>query len=93
MPNPTSYEIEMKAIEDNIIKDIKNLFRLKRKNNVIEDTTIRDKRTLFESVEEDYHEPVRIGNAFSNSCIEYEGKVIKIKHYQLTNILVRLDQI
>lgn len=63
MPNPTPYQIEMNAIEDNIIKDIKNLFRLKRKNNVIEDTTIRDIRTLFESVEEDCYEPVRTENA------------------------------
>ena len=31
MPNPTPTQIERNAIEDNIIKDIRNLFRLKKK--------------------------------------------------------------
>lgn len=43
MPN----QIEMSAIEDNIIKDIKNLL------NVNTDKIIRDIRTLFESDEKD----------------------------------------
>ena len=34
-----------KKIEDNIIKDVKNLFRLK---NEIGDTTIKDVRNLFQ---------------------------------------------
>lgn len=43
MPN----QIEMSAIEDNIIKDIKNLL------NVNTDKIIRDIKTLFESDEKD----------------------------------------
>ena len=36
------------------------------------DKILRDIRTLFEP-EEDYCEPVRIGNAFSSNYIEYES--------------------
>ena len=47
------------------MKDIKNLFRKKKKNSDIKDKIIRDIRTLIESHEENYYESLRIGNAFS----------------------------
>ena len=47
---------------------------------------MRDIRTLFESVEEDYSEPVRTSNAFSSNYIEYESngdkdKILSVKEY------------
>ena len=35
MPNPKANQMERNVIEYNIIKDIRNLFRLKKKTNVI----------------------------------------------------------
>ena len=37
----------MNATEDNVIKDIMTVFRLKRKNNAIKDKIIRGKRTYL----------------------------------------------
>ena len=94
IPSHTTNQIERNIAKDNIIKDIRNLFMLKKKkNNSIKDKLIREKRTLFEPDEEDYYEPIRIGNAFSSNYIEYEVMEIKTKHYQLKNILIRLDHI
>ena len=45
-------QIEKNVIEENIIKYIMNLFRLK-KDKGFKDKIIGDKRTLFESDEED----------------------------------------
>ena len=39
--------VEDKNIEDNIIKDVKNLFRLKKLKQETSDTAIRDIRNLF----------------------------------------------
>ena len=36
------------------IKYIRNLYKKKKKDNGIDDRTLRDTRTLFESDEEDY---------------------------------------
>ena len=60
--------------EEKIIKAIRNLFRLKREDNAIEDKVLREIRILFKSDEDedDYYKPVRTNNAFS-------GKYIKIK--------------
>lgn len=54
MSSLTPNQIERNTSKDNIIKDISNLFRSKRKNIVIKDEIFRDIRTLFESEEEDY---------------------------------------
>ena len=40
----------------------------------MKDKIIRDTKFLFESDEDDYYEPIRIGNAFSSNYIEYESK-------------------
>ena len=74
MPNPLTNQIERNIVEDNIIKDTRNLFRLKKeKENNIKDKIIRNIRTLFESDEEDCYEPRRICNAFRCNYIEYES--------------------
>ena len=64
-----------KRSEDNTIKIIRNLFRIKKENEAIEDI-----RVLFEQ-EEDYHKPLRAGNFWNNNYVEYET-VIEAKAYQ-----------
>ena len=51
-----------KKIEDNVIKDIRNLFKLKKENKAIKCKVIRDIRNLFEHEEEDYYKSVRKNN-------------------------------
>ena len=47
---------------------------------------IRDIKNLFEPEEEDYYKPIKVGNFYSNSSIEYESysdrnKTLSIKEY------------
>ena len=51
-----------KKIEDNVIKDIRNLFKVKKGNKAIKCKVIRDIRNLFEHEEEDYYKSVRKNN-------------------------------
>ena len=48
-------------------------------------------RTLFKSDEEDYCKPIRIGNAFSSNCIEYESKGDKDKMFSIKNFLDKIE--
>ena len=50
-------------------------------------------RIFFEYEEENYYKPVRVSNFWGNSYVEYEKKMIEIKHYQLKNTLIKLDHI
>ena len=45
-----------------------------RKKNAIKEKIIRDIKTLFQSLEEEYYEALTIGNKFSNYYIQYESK-------------------
>ena len=63
-----------KEIDDTSIKDIRNLFRLKKENEVIKNRVIRDIRRLSEDEkEENYYKPLRVGNFWSNNYIEQES--------------------
>ena len=79
------------------IKDIRNLSRLEKENKAFKDIILWDIRNLSGNEEEEnYYKPVRVSNFWSNSYIEYESNgvmVIEIKHYQLKNILIKLDHI
>ena len=44
------------------MKNMRNLFRLKTQNEASKDRIIRDIRNLFGEEEEDYYNPVRMGN-------------------------------
>ena len=50
--------------EENIIKDIRNLFGPEKETKVIKDQILRDIMNLFEHEEEEenYHKPVRVSN-------------------------------
>ena len=57
-----------------------------RKEHYDADEILRDTENLFDSDEEDYYKPIRIGNAFSSSYIEYKSngdrdKTLSIKQY------------
>ena len=60
--------------EGNIIKDIRNLFRLEKETKAIKDRILRDIKNLFEHEEEEnYYKPTRLSNFSSNNYIEYES--------------------
>lgn len=44
---PSKLRIQKQSEEENIIKNIKNLFQLKKENRKIQDRAIRDVKTLF----------------------------------------------
>ena len=83
----TVYEGEKKQSEENIIKSIRNLFKLKKENEAIKDKIIGDIRTLLEQQEEkDYFKPIRVGNFWNNNYVEYESsgdrnKNLSVKKY------------
>ena len=58
MSNLLLNQMKRNITEYNILKNIKNLFRLK-KDNGIKNKIIKGIRTLLESDEENYYEPVR----------------------------------
>ena len=59
-----------KEIDDGAIKDIRNLFRLKKENKVIKDRNLRDIRNLFEHEGENYYKPLRVSNFWRNNYTE-----------------------
>ena len=56
--------------EKNIIKNIRNLFRLEKGTKAIKDRIIRDIKNPFEYAEEDYYKPVVANNFRGNNYIE-----------------------
>ena len=79
-----------KEIDDITIKDITKLFRLKEENVAIKERVIRNIKNLFE-YEDDYYKIVRLGNFWSNNIFNMKVMVIEVKHYQLKNILIKLE--
>ena len=94
MSNLSLNQIERNIAEDNLIVDIRNLFRSKIKDNVINDKRldkiIIDIITLFETEQKSYYEPARIGNAFSRNCIEYESNGDKEKTLWIEEYLEKI---
>ena len=54
--------------EENIIKNIRNLFRLEKETKGIKDKILIDKN-LFE----EYYKPIKVNNFWSNNYIEYKS--------------------
>ena len=68
---------ENKNIEENIIKDVRNIFRLKKRKKekkAIKFRIFRDIRNLFHLEEKDYYKTVRENNFWSNNYIECKSK-------------------
>ena len=79
----------LKKIENNIVKDVRNLFKLKKEIDAIflrnlfgletenessKDNIIKDIRNLFElEIKEDFYQPVSVSNYWSNYYTEYDS--------------------
>ena len=87
-------ESKIKKIKNNLDELEESLSKLKKycDDDDIEYRGIRDVGNLFnQSVDEDYHKPIKTVNVFNNknNYIEYESKGdIKTKFYYLKNILI-----
>ena len=72
-----------KEVDNTAVKDIGNLFKLKKENIAIKNRLIRDIRNPFEHEEEDYYKPVRVGNFWGNNLLNMKVTVVEIKPQQL----------
>ena len=70
---PSKLRIQKQSEEENIIKNIRNTFKLKRENETIKDRIIRDIMIAFKQQEEDYYKPDRVGNFWNNNYMKYES--------------------
>ena len=70
--------------------DVRNLFRLKKETKPIKNNIIRYIRIL-EHEKVDYYKPVSISSLWSNILLNIKVMAIELKHYQLKNILIKLD--
>ena len=61
-----------KQSEENIVKSIRNLFKLKKEKEEIKERIIRDIRKIFYQEEKDYYKPI-VGNFWNNNYTEYES--------------------
>ena len=57
----------LRSEEEKTSKDIRNLFRLEKETKTIKDRMLRDIKNLFEHEEENYYQPVRANNFWSNN--------------------------
>ena len=73
--------------DENIIKDMRNLFGLEKEIKIIKDRILRHIKNTFEHEEEYYDKPV-----ISKVAIILNTNVttIEIKHCQLRNTLIKL---
>ena len=72
--------------EENVIKDIRNLFRLEKETKGIENRIFRDIKNLFEYEEANYYKTVRVNNFWGNNYIEFESsgdrnKTLSVEEY------------
>ena len=65
----------------NLIKDIRNLFRLKKYIKGMKDVVLRYNKNLFnyEKEEENYYKKVRVNNFWGNNYVEYKSNGDKNK--------------
>ena len=80
-------EIEKKS-EENIIKSIRNLFKLKKEKK--DKGRIRDIRTRFKQ-ESDYYKPTRAGKFWNNNYIEYENTDDRNKNLSAKEYLDKIN--
>ena len=81
--------------EENVIKDIRNFFRLKKELNYTATKDIRnvlDEKKKRKQLKIEYLQILRIFLSMKKKII-MKVTVIEIKHYQLKNILIKLDSI
>ena len=72
--------------KENIIKNIRNLFRLEKETKGIKDEILMDNKNLFE----EYYKPIKVNNIWSNNYIEYKSNGDR---YQTLSVEEYLDKI
>ena len=68
-----------------MIKNIRNLFKLKQENKAIKDRITKNIRTLFELKEKGYYKPVQVDSFRITITLNMNVVVIEIKTYQEKN--------
>ena len=82
---PSEFKIQKQHEEDNIIKNIRHLFILKRINKAVKARIIRVIRNLFEK--DDHYKPIKVGNFWNSNYIEYESNGDRSKSLSLEEYL------
>ena len=85
---PNKLKIQKKS-EENIIKSIRNIFKLKKENEEIKDRTVRDISALFKQ-EDDYYQPITVGNFWNNNYFEYESSGDRNKNQSVKEYLDKI---
>ena len=82
-----------KLLNQTAIKDIRDLLRWEKETEEIKNRILRYIKNLFEheKEEENYYKPLRINNFGVVIILNMKVTVTEIKHYQLKNILIKLD--
>ena len=82
-----------KLLNQTAIKDIRDLLRWEKETEEIKNRILRYIKNLFEheKEEENYNKPLRINNFGVVIILNMKVTVTEIKHYQLKNILIKLD--
>ena len=96
MKRNSRYENFFQTKNYTVIKEIRNLFRLKKETKAIKDRIFKDIKSLLEHQKEgeNSYRPLRASNFWSNSLnTNTKVRAIEIKHYQLKNILIKLGRI
>ena len=71
---PNQLKMLKQSAGDNVIKNLRNHFKLKKENEPIKERIIRDIKTPFEQQEDDYYKPIIAVNFWNNNYIEYKSK-------------------
>ena len=79
-----------KELDDITIKGIRNFFRLEKEIKVMKYRIIRDIKNLFQHEEEDYYKLVKVVIFGVKVMLNMKVKAIE-KHYQLKNVLMKLN--
>ena len=62
--------------QENIVKNVRNLFRLEKETKGIKDEILIYVKNLFE----EYYKPVKVNNFWSKNYIEYKSNEVRLKH-------------
>ena len=76
--------------KDDIIKNIRNLFKLKKEIKPFKAKRINDIRNLFELENKDYYKTIRVCNFYCSSYIEYKCNSDKDKNLSVGEYLKRI---
>ena len=74
--------------EEKLIKDTRNVFRLKKEVKKIKDIVLGNIKEFFEyeKVEKYYYKPIKVNTSWSNNYIEYKingdkNRILSVKEY------------